>query len=227
MKKKIQLLTILLFFSILAKGQSCFEKLSDASGMNHSSSYDEIDAVSCAIKNLMPSNLQSSFKVFDASFYVHLESFNDFGFPEAFESTKGDVTTPYYVLVASQNESKGLYTKFWVDVKLPDITSNGCISNLNEQAATYLEFIIEQKFNKSGRSPSEYPDALIEGLTSLKLFLETAIACCNTGGNVEQCMQCSIPDNIVAKLLSLGFNKTSINNIGEHPNPIQNSLISD
>lgn len=214
--KKIILVLLSVISLQVVNGQNCFEKLADFSGIDHTSSMADIEAAACELRNLLPTQFQDQFKVYDGSFYLHTGSFNGFGYPEAFDKLKNDIQSPYYLLIAAQNEpTKGLYSKFWVDVKLPDITSDGCIPNLNEEASNLVEFVIEKEFNSNGRSPFSYPNALIEGIHSLKSYVEAATACCQTGGDVAQCIDCNNPDNIAAKLLALGFVAEPIQNIGD------------
>lgn len=214
--KRILLILLSVISLQIANGQNCFEKLADFSGVDYSSSLADIESAACELRNLLPTQLHDQFKIYDGSFYLHTGSFNGFGYPEAFDKFRNDIQSPYYVLVVAQNEpSKGLYTKFWVDVKLPDITSDGCIPNLNEEASNLVEFVIEKDFSSSGRNTFSYSNSLIEGINALKSYVEAATNCCQAGGDVVQCIDCNNPDNIAAKLLALGFVAESIQNIGD------------
>lgn len=213
--KRVLLILLSVVSLQYVNGQNCFEKLADFSGIDYSNSLSEIESAACDLKNILPSEFQNQFKVYDAGFYIHMGTFNGFGYPEGFEKLKNDIQSPYYLLIAAQNEPSGLYTRFWVDVKLPDITSDGCIPNLNEEASNLVEFVIDKEFSSRGRSSFLYPNSLIEGINSLKSYVEAATTCCQTGGDVAQCIDCNNPDNIAAKLLALGFVAEPIQNIGD------------
>jgi hypothetical protein len=214
--KKLFLILLTVLTVQITNGQNCFEKLPELSGFDLSGYQSQIESAACKVRDSLPLNFQNDFKVYDAGFYIHMENFNGFGYPEGFSQLANSISSPYYVLVGKQNESRGLFTKFWVDVKLPDITGNGCIPNLNEEASNLVEFVIEREFNQSGRSPYAYPAALISALESLNEFIATAKVCCENGGDVAQCLACNNPDNIAAKLLSLGFVQEDIQNIGDY-----------
>lgn len=215
MKKLVLILLSVISFQVL-NGQNCYQKLTDISGFDHSDSQSQIDDAACNLIQSLPENYQSEFKVYEGGFYIHMEHFKGFGYPQGFENLKDDATSPYYLLVGKQNESRGLYTRFWVDVKLPDITSDGCIPNLNDQASSLVEYVLEREFNKHDRSPSQYPYALITAIEALQDYISNATACCQSGGNITQCLECNTPDNIAANLLSMGFLQEDIQNIGDY-----------
>ena len=193
------------------QSQDCYQPSTNFSGIDFSGSQSEIESAACELKALFPVEYQNQFKVVDGSFYVHMENFDAFGYPEGFDQLKSEVTDEYYILIAAQNDNSGLFTKFWVDVMLPDITLDGCIPNLNQNAANLIEFVLEEKMN----SPIAYPIALAESLTSLKEYIEIAIECCENGDNIAACIDCQNPNNIAAKLLALGFIAEPISNIGD------------
>ena len=214
--KKLFLILLSVISLQIVNGQNCYQKLTDVSGIDHSASQSQIESAACELRDSLPSNFQNGFNVYDGGFYIHMEHFNGFGYPEGFEKLKQDATSPYYLLVGKQNESRGLYTRFWVDVKLPDITSDGCIPNLNAEASNLVEYVLEREFNKSGRSHYSYPSALITAIEALNEYISNAKVCCQNGGDVAQCIECNNPDNIAAKLLSWGFVQENIQNIGDY-----------
>lgn len=207
---KILLLHLLLLTSSLL-GQECYQTINNPSGIDFSSGQSNIETKACEIKSLFPIEYQNQFKVLDAGFYVHMGSFNGFGYPEGFDKLKSEITNQYYILIAAQHEQEGIFTDFWVDVKLPDITSDGCIPNLNEDAANLIEFILEKELS----SPINYPQALSTTLEELKNYIEAAKQCCENGGSVAECIDCQKPNNIAAKLFALGFVSEPIQNLGD------------
>lgn len=213
--KRIFLILISIISLQCVEGQTCYEKMVGISGIDNSYSLSEIESAACELNDILPIEFQNQFKVYDAGFYIHMNSFNGFGFPEGFEKLKNDIQSPYYLLVAAQNDPTGLYTRFWIDVKLPDITSDGCIPNLKEEAANLVEFVIEKDFSSNGRSPFSYPISLIKGINSLKSYLEASINCCQAGADVSQCIECNNSSSIAAKLLALGFVAEPIQNIAD------------
>ena len=221
--KKLFLILLTVLTVQITNGQNCFEKLPELSGFDLSGYQSQIESAACKVRDSLPLNFQNDFKVYDAGFYIHMENFNGFGYPEGFSQLINSISSPYYVVVGKQNESQGLFTKFWVDVKLPDITGDGCIPNLNEEASNLVEFVIEREFNQLGRSPYAYPAALITALESLNEFISTAKVCCENGGDVSQCLECNNPDNIAAKLLALGFVHEQIQGIEDYSEGVSSS----
>ncbi len=210
-------LTTLLFLTIANIGstQNCYTALQDLSGVDQSAFDDNLNITSCNLVNTLNSTTQNDFHVYTTSFYKHLDSYVEFGYPEAFEKQKNQITSTYYLLVAAQNDGQGLYSKFFVEVRFPDAGTNGCLSDLNAQASSLMSYVLEREFNKLGRYAPAYPVALNKAIIALDNFAGNAITCCNSGGDVAECIECGNPDNIAAKLMSLGFVGEPISSIDE------------
>ena len=217
MKKNTLIPKIFLFLMLLlgvvgASGQECYKQLTDISGIEYEVS--NIEEAACELIDSLPSEFQNDFKVYDGGFYIHLESYRGYGYPEAFEDLKDEITTTYYLIVGRQNDSRGLNTKFFVEVNLPDITSDGCMPDLNDKASKLVEYVLTESYKESGSSPASYPASFVKAIKALQNYISIAKDCCQNGGNVDQCIECNNPDNIAANLLSLGFVEEDIKNIG-------------
>ncbi|MEZ5043964.1 MAG: hypothetical protein R2828_28975 [Saprospiraceae bacterium] len=97
----------------------CYVRLGDASGLNTDTYQAGLETATREFIQQYPT-LQDSFKVFDFGFYLHQESYQG-SFPEVLQQKIDEVAnlSPYYLLFGKQTDKTGVYTKFWVDLKLP------------------------------------------------------------------------------------------------------------
>jgi hypothetical protein len=130
-KTNILLAIILPLMPVRAIAQSCYIRMTDASGVNTDDFQPMLEAAACSLRAVFPSEFQQSFKVYDVGFY--LQNPITTGYPQVFEMARIDVAaqSPYYLLFGKQTDKNGVYTKFWVDLKLPNTGKFGCIDLLS------------------------------------------------------------------------------------------------
>jgi hypothetical protein len=215
-----RLVFIVLFFTFAQDGIcQCYVRMEDASGFNTDAYQPSLEDASCALRNSFPAQFQSQFKVYDVGFYLHQETYSGFGYPEAFQKviTAIEGQTSSFILIGKQTDSRAVYSQFYVYVKLPDMTGDGCLLELNSIAANLLQLTIEKEYDQNGRSPYLYANAYKKGFEVLKSFIQTAVACCQNGGDFDQCLNCNNPANIAAQLAAMGFVSDKISNLVEIP----------
>lgn len=125
-------ITFLSFFVLLATktlGQVCHIELTDASGFNTQPYQTFLENEACQLRNTFPIEFQSQFKVIETGFYLHIPLTIP-GIPPMFENAKTQANTnsDYYLLISKQSDQSGIYTKFWVDVKLPETGIFTCLT---------------------------------------------------------------------------------------------------
>ena len=120
-----------LFFAQRSHAQ-CYERMEDASGFNTNAYQDTLQAAAaklCAILDTM--GFAGQFKVYDFGFYLHQENTTG-GYPEPFAQKITEVqdSSPYYLLFGKQTDKNGIYTKFWIALKMPDTAQFSCMTPL-------------------------------------------------------------------------------------------------
>lgn len=204
-------------FWVFSQTEDCYIHLDDMSGLEISSYQTEIELAVCELVQALPQEFQNQFKVYDFGFYRLTEAFDGFDYPDAFETVINEVggQSPYYILIGKESELNSLYTRFWVHIELPDITSNGCLPELNAIASNVVRLAIEKEYDRNARVPLTYIQSYKKGFEALKIFLTDAVSCCQQGMSIAQCLDCNNPDNIAANLAALGFVSEKISNITE------------
>jgi hypothetical protein len=111
-------------------GQTCYIQKLDASGIDVAPFQNDLNTAACELQSSFPSEFQSSFKVFGYGYYRILTSANDGqnSLP-SFEASKvqAQAESDYYLLIGKQSTDAGIYSKFWVDVKLPETGDFACL----------------------------------------------------------------------------------------------------
>ena len=139
--------------------------MTDASGINTDAYQADLQAAADQLVSVFPKEFKSDFKVYDFGFYLHDESYSG-GYPEAFAQAIADVSakSPYYLLFGKQTDHSGVYTKFWVDLKLPTVSDGVCPT---EVQMMILEAKLANKvtvtYDSLGKDPFDY--AISERLT--------------------------------------------------------------
>lgn len=112
------------------QGQNdCYVQLDEASGFDVSPYQAELDAKACELVAAFPdSSYADSFKVYSFGFYVNLDYYDGYSYPQAFQDLQEKVAalSPYYLLIGRQSDRNGVFTKFWFDLKLPDSWLSQC-----------------------------------------------------------------------------------------------------
>lgn len=196
-------LTLLLPFVARTQSNDYYIQLEDASGFNTAPYQDSLEAHAYALIQALPDTFRNLFRVYDFGFYQHHEVTS--GYPYAFEKKKAEVAalTPYYLLFGTQTDKTGVYTKFYVDLKLPVGGKFSCMTTIQRQVLT-LE--IAQITNSYSGNATEYNLAEQSAIDSLRVRVLAIIECCvtnNKGGS--SCTQCLELDEILMYLQETGF----------------------
>jgi hypothetical protein len=113
-------LTLVLFIVLanIGQTQNCYEVIADMSGFDTSPYQNDLETIACELKNAFPVEFQDQFKVYDFGFYSQNE-FMQGGFQAVWDKVVSEIPTDYYLIFGKQSDQTGIYTKFWVDIKLP------------------------------------------------------------------------------------------------------------
>lgn len=161
--------------------QSCFTELANFSGFDTSPYQDSLNAWACQVKEVLPAEFQDDFQVFDFGFYTHTESYEG-EFPEMFDKAiaAAEEESPYYLLIGKQSDSKGIYTKFWVDVNLPKVNSLPCLTSEKEDIAKQLvKLKIEETYSSHDNSPYHYDKVEQAAMEEFRRYINKLINCCD------------------------------------------------
>lgn len=212
--KKISFLLLVSFlitFSTTGKTQNdCYIQLGDLSGFNTSPYQPELEAAACELIQAFPSEFQEQFKVYSFGFYVHNEYMQG-GFEDAFQKVADEIQTPYYLVIGRQTDHTGIYSRFWVELELPD---RGNFSCFNASTRNFLKFSISKditsKYNDVGKVPDLYSLGEIAGMSNLMDFVEKAKACCDPERGRSTC-SFNCPENMeIVKDMLVGNGFTEI-----------------
>ena len=126
---------------------------------------------------------EEQFKIFDFGFYLHNEH-TTYGYPEPFEQKKAEVDSmvPYYLLFGKQTDNNGVYTKFWVDLVLPDTGVFACLTESKKalmRETVSLE--VEERYSNLEKITEQYSEAEIAGIDYLKYKMRLVASgeCCS------------------------------------------------
>lgn len=222
MKKLIETIFFILFTVNFATGQSCYVQMEDNTGIDRAQNQSQLEAVACELIQEFPTNFQSQFKVFDFGAYT-LNEFMLGGFETLWEQAiqEAESQSPYYFIFGKQSDSTGIYTKFWIKIKLPSENEFSCFDN---DFYTKIEFNVLQKVNKNyslnKKNPSSYASAEIAGIQELKFWVTEIVNCCDPslkeGSNL--CNLCSWSTGEAVDYFSFnGFDQDSIQIISTIP----------
>jgi hypothetical protein len=210
MKKITTLFLFFMLFVIKVSGQVCHIEIRDNSGFNTQPYEAILENEACQLRNAFPAEFQNQFKVVEAGFYL-LSPQTTLGVPPVFDyvKTQAATTSEYYFLICKQTDPNGIYTKFWVDIKLPE---TGVFLCLNESKLALIKeaivLEIEEKYTLLGRNPYQYADAEIAGLNYLKSIINSIKSgnCCPI-----------LPETIKNILLAKGYKTMPVNLIDKPP----------
>jgi hypothetical protein len=207
LKKPARYLPVVLFAvlylcgSLPAWGQNdCYEDLGEASGFDVSPWQASLAAKACELKAAFPDTAHANnFRVFGVGFYMMLDYYDSYGYPQAFEDIREQAAglSPYYLLIGRQSDPGGVFTRFWVDVKLPETGIFTCLT-ATTRSLIYerIRFAIEEKYSQLGRFSNQYSEAVYAGMKELQIVINNIASgiCCE-----------SDPEKIHNVLINLGF----------------------
>lgn len=227
MKKFIILFWSIIFFSKISTGQNCHIEKTDASGYNTVPFQAILETASCNLRNSLPADLASQFKVIEYGFYLMSPSTIE-GIPPVFEIAKADaiLESPYYLLIAKQTDQTAVYSKFWIDIKLPNTGQFACITESVQ--ATIKEMValkIEETYSKLGRDIFQYAEAEVAGinyLTSILTSIATGNCCPISLTEIENILLSRGYDYIPAKIKERTISAKPPSNAQKINNSIEN-----
>ena len=231
---KVFILIVILTFGIkiLNAQSNCFEVIQDNSGIPASQfRTDMLEIASCRLIDSLPTIYQDSFKVFDMGFYVHNEVMGG-GTPEFFTyaKTTAKQRSKYYLLFGKQSDSNGIYTKFWVDLSLPNSDIFFCIdqlsSTLRNELTQKFEVIANTIHGSNDKSPFQYHIAEEGTIDSLTNYISGLKQCCagQQKGQVSGCTSCAFSmSQFESLLLNEGLLSSEIDEVIDETNPSMGS----
>jgi len=176
-KMRIFTILLILFAGVNAVGQDCFNQLFDATGLDISFDIQELDNMSCDLKNTLPSEFQAQFKVFDLGFYSLNEYMNDdFGTIWSNGIAEAGQQSTYYILFGRQLQASDGVSKIWFSMNLP---TTGSLSCIQPDQLNVLENAIRDILDEAN-SPYEFANAEVDALAELINWINFFKNCCET-----------------------------------------------
>ncbi len=186
-----------LISGLQAQQDSCYVRLEDASGYTPTSEQlAELEAAACALIDSFPAEFRDSFRVYDFGFYLHQEV-TEGGYPEPFAKKILEVqnSSPYYLLFGKQTDRGGVYTRFWVGLRLPNSGIFYCIDqllpSLRGDLTTKYGIIANEMHNANEKSYFGYHDAEISAIDSLRSYIDALKECCIPPGQQRRGSGCT------------------------------------
>lgn len=222
LKQILYLLPVwLLSLNLSAQTPDYYVQLEDASGFDTSPYQAELEAVAAELCHLFDSaGFVNQFRVYDFGFYLHQEV-TEGGYPEPFAQKVAQVQqmSPYYLLFGKQTDKTGVYTRFWVDLRLPTTNNFTCLDTTDrEMLKISIDLRINNVYNGLQKLPNYYHEAEMSGLERLKDEVYKQIECCYYSKGSSSCEKtCLAPEEIKLLLERNGFYGIPIKILG----PIQ------
>lgn len=231
----LPIIVLIFFFGVKnpAISQSYKELHKDASGFNTAPFLQELEVAANDLKQAFPSSFGNDFKVYSCGFYVPMSTFNSYSYPQAFEDLriKAGQQSQYYLLIGRQSDMSGLYTKFYVDIKLPQSGTFACIAN-DTTYYSIIKDIVSDEINTTyvacGGKPKDFWIAEKKGIEKLKYYVDKLSQCCINGNFSTSCGNCKYSfEEIATSLKAKGFLQLKNHVVTILPWQYNSSLISD
>lgn len=226
--KKYRFVLFAVFVAMFAipalRAQSnCYVPLEDASGYTPNAM--QIDSLEQAAAELClafdSAGFGGQFKVYDFGFYLHHETTAG-GYPEPFARKVEEVAalSPYYLVFGKQSDRSGVYTRFWVEARLPDSLSFRfpCLDTIGAGILrTSLGLTANIEYEALGKIPFFYHLAEIRAMNKLKAEVDKLRECCyNQQRGMSSCdAPCLTPDETKELLEQFGFTAIPIKILGQ------------
>ena len=216
--KAIKITILLLFLTGTIYAQNCCEsgdcyiRLDDISGVDTDEYQDSLQAAACRLVQAFPEDFRRDFRVYDFGFYLHNENF-DGSYPEVFEQVKSQIDKPYYLLFGKQTDSKGVYSKIWVELKLPTTGNFECFTSTQYNLMQNTLFVkVESEYRYFNKIPTYFAKSEIFGMEYLKQRIIEMVECCqSTARNPDDsCSGCPNADDILTYYESEGYDAIDI-----------------
>jgi len=204
-----------LISGLQAQQDSCYVRLEDASGYTPTSEQvAKLEAAAAELCAVFDSaGFAGQFKVYDFGFYLHQEV-TDGGYPEPFAKKIQEVqdSSPYYLLFGKQTDGGGVYTRFWVDLKLPDSNSFSCLDTAGRTMISLgIDLKVNTQYTNSKKLPYFFHEAEITGMKRLEVEVVKLIECCYYSKGATSCENpCLTPEEIRIYFENNKFNSVPI-----------------
>jgi hypothetical protein len=199
--------------AVMGQADTCYVMKQDASGFDVASRWPALNAKACELVAAFDStDYADSFKVFGFGFYAELEYYDGYSYPQAFLDMKAEVEqeSPYYLLIGRQSDHTGIFTKFWVEVKLPNTGIFSCTTEEQILALkTRILVATEFEYFKNGKIPFDFADAEKSGMEILIAHVLSLFDCCSAQ-NRTICEDCASFSNLKNYLEWAGYSHTNV-----------------
>lgn len=200
------ILFVVCFGNIKGQTPSYYIQLTDASGyLPSQDQLTDLKRYADTLAQVLPEPYRSDFRVYDFGFYVYQEYFNG-GFPSVFQDKIDEVASlsPYYLLFGKQSDRSGTYTKFWIDIRLPDASDFECLTNAKVEAtASIVNSELNGVHDANEKKPEKYHLAEIAAMNKLAYHVFKLIDCCqNNLKSFNECTPCLYKGDEMAAILS-------------------------
>ncbi len=172
--------------------QDCYIRLSDPSGLNTDSCQVRLNTAACQLVESFPAAFQDSFKVYDFGFYLHNEVMEG-GYPALFTEKVAEIAgmSAYYLIFGKQTDSEGVYTRIWVDLKLPETGSFECMEEVERDIIKgQVSRKTKMVYAANNNLYQYYGEAEIACMNLLKRYVTKIKDCCYTELKSESCSPC-------------------------------------
>jgi len=202
------LFALFLETGLLSAQNDCYVQLDEASGFDVSPYQADLDAKACELKAAFQDTAFSNhFKVYGFGFYLNLDYYDGYSYPQAFQDLQEEVAalSPYYLLIGRQSDRTGIFTKFWIKVKLPNTGNFECLDEYERLALDFfIRDALDLAYKGRGKDPNTFAEVEVAGMDSLITYVEKQILCCEPQNRVA-CDLCISSYQIKAVVESLGF----------------------
>ncbi|MBK6931955.1 MAG: hypothetical protein IPH12_14265 [Saprospirales bacterium] len=150
--------------------QSCYVQKLDPSGIDISQYQTTLETSACQLRDAFPAQYINDFKVFSYGFYLHTPPTTG-GIPQILSLIKYQTSMEgeYYMLISKQSDSTGVYTRFFIDLSLPDTGVFSCLPPSKQLLlADKIQAEVEKTYLELGNSPFSYAQAEQKGMEVLK-----------------------------------------------------------
>ncbi len=172
--------TILLLFVLMSIGktQNCYSVIADMSGVDTNPYQTELETTACELKAAFPVELQNQFKVFDFGSYSFNEKMEG-GFQNIWEKVVQDIEEEFsfYVIFGKESDSRGVYSKFWFDMKLPQSSFFSCLDDTDIQQINLQVMALLNAGNYT--NVYDYANKEIEAMIYIKAKISCQELCFN------------------------------------------------
>jgi len=207
-KYHLVIFSLFLGTGLLPAQNDCYVQLDEASGFDVSPYQADLDAKACELKAAFQDTVFSNhFKVYGFGFYVNLDYYDGYSYPQAFQDLQEEVAalSPYYLLIGRQSDRTGIFTRFWIKVKLPNTGNFECLDEYERLALDFfIRDVLDLAYKGRGKDPNTFAEVEVAGMDSLISFVEKQILCCEPQNRVA-CDLCISSYQIKAVVESLGF----------------------